>query len=191
MTPGECSQAGKTAIEIAKECGHEAIVSLFPTTLGAAIEAGYLSEIVRMLDMENADVNSTVGDYNRWTPLIRATRCARIEVVKLLLHRGADVNVAIANNHTALQWAAINDYKEIASLLLDKGAIINAANENGWTPLICAVWNGHLDMASLLLDRGATPSINTSDKEGKTALAWARYKDYTDVINLLISRGAK
>jgi len=63
MTPGECSQAGKTAIEIAKECGHEAIVSLFPTTLGAAIEAGYLSEIVRMLDMENADVNSTVGDY--------------------------------------------------------------------------------------------------------------------------------
>eukprot|EP00607_Mallomonas_marina_P008681 CAMPEP_0182423052 /NCGR_PEP_ID=MMETSP1167-20130531/8951_1 /TAXON_ID=2988 /ORGANISM="Mallomonas Sp, Strain CCMP3275" /LENGTH=428 /DNA_ID=CAMNT_0024601669 /DNA_START=1 /DNA_END=1287 /DNA_ORIENTATION=+ len=184
------NKEGKTALQLATEANQTSVMSLFPTSLSAAAEGGYLSEVARMIE-EGVDVDSTAGDWNNWTPLIRASRSGQAEVVQYLLDKGADVNMMNENKHTALQWAAWNNHVRVAVILLDRGAIINLANENGWTPLICAAWNGNLEMSVLLLDRGAAHGINITDQEGKNALTWARFKDHTEVINLLVSMGAK
>ncbi|KAK1991098.1 putative histone-lysine N-methyltransferase, H3 lysine-9 specific, partial [Colletotrichum falcatum] len=58
-----------------------------------------------------------------------------LEVVKLLVDKGADVTVSNENGWTPLNAASSNGYLEVVKLLVDKGADITVPNDNGWTPL--------------------------------------------------------
>jgi ankyrin repeat protein len=61
------------------------------------------------------------------------------KVVKLLLDKGADVNVAQKDGATALHAAASEGHTETVKLLLDRGADVNAENDSRETPLHLAV----------------------------------------------------
>jgi ankyrin repeat protein len=56
-------------------------------------------------------------------------------IVRLLLHRGADVKAAATDGETPLHRASYNGHLEVVQLLLDKGADVKAATEDGETPL--------------------------------------------------------
>lgn len=63
--------------------------------------------------------------------------CGRghIEVIKLLLEKGADIEAADSNGRTLLYRASLNGHDKVVKLLLEKGADMNTKDSDGWTPL--------------------------------------------------------
>jgi uncharacterized protein len=60
------------------------------------------------------------------TPLLFAIREANIEMTRLLLDSGADINLASANQTSPLMIAILNGQVGIATYLLERGADVNA-----------------------------------------------------------------
>ena len=77
------------------------------------------------------DVSGVFG----WTALHNATLRNRIDVIKLLLHEGADVNRQDDYKDTPLHIAAQYNKTEVARLLIQNGADVNIRNDVNNTPL--------------------------------------------------------
>ena len=76
-----------------------------------------------------------VSDGDDWTALHYATRYNQIDVIKHLLHEGADVNRQTRYlKDTPLHYAAYYNHTEVARLLADNGADINLKNYDNKTP---------------------------------------------------------
>jgi ankyrin repeat protein len=103
--------------------------------------------------------------------LLFAARDGRLDMARMLMSAGADVNQAEANKVSPLLIAIANDHLDVANFLLDHGADVNAADYWGRTPLWTALDIRDLDydrsgeqhsdrtaalaMITALLDRGA------------------------------------
>lgn len=59
----------------------------------------------------------------------------RIEMVKLLIKAGANVNCTDVDGNTPLIHATLNGYTEIVRLLINAGANVNKRNKSGNSPL--------------------------------------------------------
>jgi ankyrin repeat protein len=96
-----------------------------------------------------------------------------LEIVKLLLDSGADINAVSKNGFSAtpLQGAAAFKAIDLAQLLIVRGANVNCRGEQGGSPLHEAAGNGQIEFARLLLDHGA--NVNAKDDNGKTPLTVA------------------
>ena len=64
-------------------------------------------------------------DNDGWAALNGAATEGHQEIVRLLIDKGADLNIAIMNGSTALHMAPREGHQEIVRLLLDKGADVN------------------------------------------------------------------
>ena len=62
-----------------------------------------------------------------------------MEVCKLLIDKGADVNLKGVNEDTPLVIACEKGHLSICQLLIDKGANIDSSNLDGFTPLYWAI----------------------------------------------------
>ena len=124
---------------------------------------------------------------------------SNIEVIKLLLESGSDVNSPPSEHwgRTALQAAVSNCHRsgnlEMIQILLDKGASVNAppAREFGITALQGAAIRGNVKICHLLLERGADPNAAGSAVQGRTALEGAAENGRLDVVQLLLNAGAQ
>ena len=143
---------------------------------------GDVPAVEQLLSNPGVDVNSAeTGD----TALGTAAAYNRLELVQLLLRRGADPNVAGSENLTALESAAYHGYAEVVKLLLGAGAGVNAAEGRyGYTPLASAAFNGHIDVIRLLLDAGADREVRIND--GRTALQLAQHRGHLDAAKVLM-----
>ena len=98
-----------------------------------------------------------------------AALAGRLELVKKLRARGADVNQP---GWTALIYAATGGHDEIVRYLLAEGADIDAGSPNGTTALMMAAREGRLSTLELLIARGA--KVNHRNQSGASALDWAK-----------------
>ena len=92
-----------------------------------------------------------------WFPAIGGGTPDHLEIAKLLLDAGADVN-AHKRGQTALHWAARGGQMEMVELLLARGASPNAkakTREGEMTPLAMAVKAEKKDAAERLRSVGA------------------------------------
>ncbi|WP_257266337.1 ankyrin repeat domain-containing protein [Endozoicomonas sp. ONNA2] len=81
-----------------------------------------------------------------------------VELARLLIEKGADVNYALKKGgFTALTCAAQIGFIEIVQLLIDNGANIDQAGNDGATPLYYAAQEGHTEIVKLLLAYDADP----------------------------------
>lgn len=109
------------------------------------------------------------------TPLHAAAAGYRVEIARLLLAAGADVNAAGKHRggvplHYAADGGPERDaQRQVAMirLLLEAGADLHAQDKNGATPLHRAVRTRCAEAVRCLLDAGANPS--TRNKPGSTA----------------------
>ncbi len=124
--------------------------------LGLAAFFGH-ADVAEFLLSRGAEVNSPSRNAMRVMPLHSAIANRRIEIVKLLLDHGADVNAAQADDFTPLHEAAQNGMLDVAQRLLERGARVNArVSSSGKTPLTLAIEHQHEDVAELLRRHGAT-----------------------------------
>jgi len=113
-----------------------------------------------------------------------------LEVAKLLIESGADLNLNSRNklNATPLQGAAANNWIDLARLYLSRGANVNCRSEEGGSPLHEAAGNGFLEFAKLLVENGA--NVNQKDDNGKTPLTIALEYKQDELAKFLREHGA-
>jgi ankyrin repeat protein len=100
-----------------------------------------------------------------FSPLGWAARRGDVELVRLLIKRGAQVDAADEHGQTALMDAVMANQVETARVLLEAGADPNAPGM-GLPPMAFAVTLGGREMVKLLTEFGAT---GRSSKSGVSA----------------------
>jgi hypothetical protein len=106
--------------------------------------------------LNQVSINVNHQDFKGQAALHLATSFADIEIVNLLLEKGADIDICDFQGKTSLMGAVMHRRKDMVKLLLDKGAGINKTTVNDkLTPLHFAVMMGDLEGVKLLLNRGA------------------------------------
>ena len=142
----------------------------------------HLQFIKALLDA-GADVNARAKDSTetrtiftmQWlyedgaTPLLRAAQSGDVELMKLLLAKGADPKIATNYNVTPLAAAA----------------------GIGWVEGVTYEWSpaSNVEAVKMLLDLGL--DVNAADADGRTALHGAAHKGRNEVVQLLVDHGAK
>jgi ankyrin repeat protein len=111
-------------------------------------------DTVELLLNAGARVNAPSQNKLSVAALHSAAAAGRIDIARLLIDRGADVNAAHQDQFTALHAAASTGQLELATLLLDRGAEINARSSQGKTALAYAVEAEQKEVARLLESRG-------------------------------------
>ena len=130
------------------------------------------------------------------TALVAAAMGGQIEIMRLLLTHGADVNAGTKSRegYSALIGAAENSHLAAIQLLLQHGAEVNARNRYGDTALLKAVAlkqvrSGNGQIVRILLEHGADAAIR--DASGKSALDHARQDRDREMVELLKRPGEK
>ena len=133
-------------------------------------------------------------DMEYWDPLVqlalyKAVSNGYINSAKVLLDKGADINMKNLNGDTLLLKASNLGQTEMVKMFLEKGADVNARNHYGRTPIIDASSWGRTDIVSILLDNGADVNASTTTN-GMTALILACEGGHDKIVSMLIDRGA-
>ena len=124
-----------------------------------AVKQGDIEKVIRAL--ETVSVN-TKPDGN--TPLLMvAVQNRKEDIARLLIQKGADVNVTNNGGETPLINAAHRGLYPIVEMLLDAGANVNQASNGGYTPLMASCGRGHSEVAKLLLANGANTEAHTTN----------------------------
>ena len=161
-----------------------------------ACRQGNLDEIRRLLE-SGRDVNVMVplpesrGTHvgsQFVTPLYTACASNQIEVARLLINRGADVELSSGGFTPLFLASAAGNYGMVCLLIFVGRANIDCVTDKGDTPFSMASSCGHLAIVRLLIDRGA--DVNRTYDDGATALHLACQDGHTEVVGLLIDRGA-
>ena len=135
--------------------------------LGMAAATGDMARVRELLDQDPSMV-SRVCEYGSYyigcgAPIKNAAAKGHLEIVKLLLERGANPNLSeegIAPRGHALYSAVANGHFEIAKLLLEHGANPNAPVESSADALSRAISNKDQKMIDLLCSYGAARSVD-------------------------------
>jgi ankyrin repeat protein len=93
-----------------------------------------------------------------FSPLLHAVLAGGLDVVRVLVAAGADVDETAPDGVTALMLSLTKRHEQIALYLIDRGADPNPADA-GYTALHVASATGQLDAARALLAHGATPNV--------------------------------
>jgi uncharacterized protein len=193
---GACEARDATGVSLLMQClyrGQRDLAELIAANKTLDIfEAAGLGRLDRLkscidgLPGTGGSIDSASKDG--FTALHFACFFEQAEGVRLLLERGAAVDVVAANPTRVmpLHSAASSRNLEAARLLLERGAPVNARQQGGWVPIHAAAQNGDRAMVELLLGRGADSSL--ANDAGKTAAEVAREKGHGEIAALLEKR---
>lgn len=121
--------------------------------------------LARFLDQHGfaRDQLSATGPDGRFTPLMRACKEGRLDIVEELLTLGADLSVLNADGCNALWLACYHGSHAIIQRLIDAGIALDNQNGNGATALMYVASNSKPDLVKLLLENGANPALRNFD----------------------------
>ena len=184
------------------------------------VHASILERRINLGDYLSKGGNIKDKDSNGLNLLHQAVQQNKIDIniVELLIAKGADINAKENYGYTPLYKALKNnnysyeDVEEVAELLIAKGADLNVKNTNGNSPLHFALQNENLSdpqdrrdeiykrdeiaseiykrdkIAKLLIAKGA--DVNAKDANGYTPLQLAVKYKHNEIAKLLIAKGA-
>ena len=110
--------------------------------------------------------------------IFEASKSGNLEVVKVLLKSGADVNVKDNWGWTPLMWECSYGHLEVVKFLLKNGADVNVKSNYGSTPLVAACRYGHLEVAKVILGHMISPYVH-----GKTV--FRRYERALGIVKYM------
>jgi ankyrin repeat protein len=153
---------------------------------------------LRAIEILIAEQTINLDDTNDrgQTPLIEAIQVQNIEVVKLLLHHGADVNSSNEYSVTPLIVASGLGYGELVKVLIQHGAHLNLGSETDETALHFACGWGKINTVKILIDHRI--DLDHKNIHGNTALHdMIRGADVSgngtsqEIVQLLLQAGAQ
>ncbi|WP_265028006.1 ankyrin repeat domain-containing protein [Wolbachia endosymbiont (group A) of Calamotropha paludella] len=150
------------------------------TPLHVAAQYDSKLEIVEFLLDKNASGINDVNN-NGSTPLHVATQGNKPSTVKLLLNRGARIEVKDSRNRTPLDLAKQEGYTNIVQMIEQRQSDLDEE-------LLTAVRDGNLNEVEDLVSQNA--NVNTTDIYSWTPLHWATFKDHLEIARFLIKKGA-
>ena len=157
------------------------------TALSLAKKDG-LEYIAQLLEKPASGRSSQPSDLSSH-PLFKAVKEGRLDNVKALIAKGADVNLRAASGSTPLMYAADGNKLEIVRLLLKSGADVNAKNGPNNTALIYAAIKGQVSVVRELLRNKA--DVNVKNMAKGDALIYTVIGKKTEVVSALLKHGAK
>ena len=164
-----------------------------------ACASGGLDKVVEFIE-SHIDVNardrkdddpmrSAINDTN-FTGLHFAAKQGHVDIVKVLLQNGADVNAVTLNRKTGLHFAAQFGHVEVVIVLIQNGADVNAVAIYRDTPLLLACNEEYFQftVAELLIQNGA--DVNAVNGLKRSALHKAIDRGHFCLVMLLIQKDA-
>jgi ankyrin repeat protein len=168
-------------------------------------------DFIKLLLAKGANVNARVKDStetrtvftNQWldengaTAFLRASQSGDVELMKLLLSKGADpkintvLNVSPLHVAAGIGWVEGITYEwspqatfEAVKMLIDLGLDVNLQADTGRTALHGAAHKGRTDVIQILADHGAKLDVrdygNTDNRGGALAVHTWQAVDYAD-----------
>jgi len=132
---------------------------------------GHIQKVKSLLD-KGVDVNFQDEGYGA-SPLHAASQSGRKKIVRMLLNRGAKVNLQNKKGDTALMAAAFNGHKDIIEILVLAGADVNHQNPVDETALSLAREERRKKIVKLLVHLGA------KDSKKRCPNPNVKYEDWT------------
>ena len=153
-----------------------------------AVQQKDIPRIDRLLSL-GANINAR-SRINGYFALQYAINWPDINLVKLLLDKGANINIADDGGTTALIEAADEDgpqYTAIVKLLIARGADIHADND---AAILRAARGAAPEVVRLLLSKGAPVNARSKDYYNSTVLMEATSGGSTQTVEMLLAAGA-
>jgi ankyrin repeat protein len=127
------------------------------------------------------------GDPYRSQPLHFAAIAGNVELARLLIEAGADVDCGDSDESTPLDNAAMHHHADMVAFLISKGADVNRRDRNGACPMSFAAAGGDSAIVGQLMQAGA--DLNFRDRNGYTLLHFATSPNLRGLFDLLLAQG--
>ncbi|KAJ7802170.1 ankyrin repeat-containing domain protein [Mycena leptocephala] len=170
---------------------------LADTPLHVAVHHGDINRTSLLLEDSCTDLEA-LGSTGE-TALFIAAKDDRIDIARLLVKHGANVNAksirqpvghGYTEGYTILQIASHRGHRNIVHLLLESGADVHHhIDVDDTTALWYAINGRHIDVVHLLLGWGASPVVRATENfTALHAVAARNWHEGTELITLLIEQ---
>ncbi|KYQ92184.1 ankyrin repeat-containing protein [Tieghemostelium lacteum] len=172
------------------------------TSLFFAVSNGHMEIVKKLLEYsqkvhDEKEHKEYLDSFNIHgvSPIHVAVLKNNMDLLKMLLESGADVNAYKKDGSTSLHIAAISGNAEAARVLLKNGANIMTANRFGSTPIHEACIKCQPEVVEVLLQHEKA-LVNLKDKDGSSPLHLAcnlsqsNVQGNISVVKVLLSHGA-
>lgn len=150
------------------------------------------ADILKASNVGLAEDDSGINAKDKFgcTPLYTSVLNGNVEMVKLLLEHGANVDDATGSSgETALGVATRNNSVRIVNMLLQQGADVNRQiGDSGDTVLHRAIYKNYPKLLQCFLEHGG--NVDVKNKRGYTPLHIAARNDLDHIVRFLLENGA-
>jgi ankyrin repeat protein len=157
-----------------------------------SVDAGDIADVTQQLDRHPDLIHVRNADATKWdelTALHSAAKRGRLDLVKLLIERGAEVYsnpaasyppviIAAWNKHQAVVDYFLKDVPDQANGTNRLGVTINLAARQGWIEIV----RKHIAADPL--------AVHQRGWIGDTPLHWPAHNGFADIVTLLLDAGA-
>ncbi len=147
--------------------------------MGAIQNAAAEGDIKRVLSLLSQGINvNDPGDSDRYgTPLHHAAYGGYVDIMNVLIERGAKINAVDSLGNTPLALAVQAKKEKAVDFLLQHGADANIPTMSGETAFHDAVLGGNEQIVSLILSHGGKADIKGKNIRGEIVPSPREYAD--------------
>ncbi|XP_052105520.1 uncharacterized protein LOC127738354 [Mytilus californianus] len=155
--------------------------------------AAYEGNVERLEALINTGVNinfQAIRHKYKVTPLMIAASRGLLEVVRLLIQKGAEIDKLDNFKRPALMYAVFSGSLPVVYYLILHGSDVNHVDSSGYAPIHYTAISGHLQILKLLFHEGGANKTIPSQNNMGSPLMIARMRGHQDIVDFLMNDDA-
>ena len=145
------------------------------------------ADVLEKLLNQGADLS--IRNHDGRSALWYGADTAKIEIVRMLLNKGALPNTVDTSGHAPITQAVLSQQPSIASLLIKHGSRLEYQTKNSRNNLLMLASHvGSSSIAQLLIAENV--ALNERNLQGDTALLIAAKRKFPETVKILLTHGA-